>query len=539
MTTTPTDRPRIGIADMSRAQRLALLRTVAEAAATAGIPIGDSDGPMQLALRHDPRFNPSPHVEAMNTTLTGILGQPGSRVMIFTPPQIGKSLMTRWFVFWWLTMHPAHQIILASYATSLAVTHGAAVRELVRMYGDRYGLNLSQTESTKAAWRVRTGGALRSAGVRKGISGIPMHLGVIDDPFAGRAEAESPVMRAAVWDWYSSVFSARRAPGTSELLVNTRWHADDLAGRLLDQDGRVEEGGAWTVLHMPAIALAPDAEKHIYADPLGREPGAPLTHPSILPDDPASWAGADSYGAALLGHWADQRARATNRDWNSLYQGMPFDAEGALLTAEDVRAATDAPPTEFKRVAVGIDPSGGGRDTAGVVAAGLDGAGRVWWLEDRTERASAFVWPRTACLLAHKHGADRIIYEKNFGGDQAEPLITQAWAELIREGAVDGLCPLVTGVVASKSKVLRAEPIAQAVKTGRAWFARGADLKQLTTEWQMWEPGSSWSPGALDAGVHVATHLLPALPRGATVSNPVGRRRDEARVTGINARRIG
>ena len=67
----------------------------------------------------------------------------------------------------------------------------------------------------------------------------------------------------------------------------------------------------------------------------------PLTHPSILPDDPASWAGADSYGAALLGHWADQRARATNRDWNSLYQGMPFDAEGALLTAEDVRAATD------------------------------------------------------------------------------------------------------------------------------------------------------------------------------------------------------
>ncbi|WP_298442540.1 hypothetical protein, partial [Gordonia sp. (in: high G+C Gram-positive bacteria)] len=72
-----------------------------------------------------------------------------------------------------------------------------------------------------------------------------------------------------------------------------------------------------------------------------------------------------------------------------------------------------------------------------------------------------------------------------------------------------------------------AEPVAQAVKTGRVWFARGAQLRQLGAEFTMWEPGSTWSPGALDAGVHAVTELLPAVPRGGEIHNPAGRRRDQ------------
>lgn len=524
MTSDPLD-----VGRMTRAERLALLRSLAETASTGGLPLGDTTSPGLLALRHNNgQTVQRPHTEAMDRVLTGMLGTPNARVMVFSPPQLGKSdRCSRWFPFWWLTMHPQHRIVLASYASSLAVTHGAAVRELVRTHGGRYGLTLHPTDSTKAAWSVRAGGGMRSVGVRGGLSGQSMDLGVIDDPFAGRAEAESPVMRKAVWDWYSSVWSARRQPGTREALVLTRWHKDDLAGRLLDQDGRVEEGGQWVVLHMPAIALVPDPEKGIYADPLGREPGEPISHPKIAVGD----------AAGLIEHWAEQRRRATNRDWNALWQGVPFDAEGALLTGDDVAAATRPAPASWRRVAVGVDPSGGGRDTAGVVAAGLDHDHHVWWIGDRTARMSAFEWPRAACQLAHEVDATEIVYEKNYGGDMPDRLITQAWDELIREGAVTGLCPLVTPVVARKSKILRAEPIAQAVKTERAFFARGAGLKQLADEWQMWEPGSSWSPGALDAGVHVATHLLPDLPRGASTSNPSKRRRDDARASGVNARR--
>lgn len=526
--TEPTPDPvPVGLAALTKARRLALMRQLAEQLAAGGVPLGDTTSPGRLAERHDPRMVYRPHTAAMDSVLTRLLGKPNARVMIFSPPQIGKSTISRWFAFWWLTMHPNHQMVLASYAASLAVTHGAAVRDLVRMYGEQYGLNLSPTENTKAAWKVRTGGGLRAIGVQGGLAGQSMDLGILDDPVKDRAEAESPVVRASVWDWYSAVWSTRRQPGTRECLVMTRYHADDLAGRLLDQDGRTEEGGEWDVLHLPALALAPDPEKGIYADPLGRAPGEPISHPKIDPADTQ----------ALIEHWATQRRRTTNRDWNALFQGVPFDAEGALLTADDLKAATRAAPGEYRRIAVGVDPSGGGRDTAGIVAAGLDADHHVWWIADKTARMSAFEWPRAACRLAHEVGADRIIYEKNYGGDMPGRLITQAWDELLREGVVSGLCPMVTEVVARKSKILRAEPIAQAVKTERAFFARVADLKQFTTEWQLWEPGSSWSPGALDAGVHVATFLLPDLPRGSQRHNPAGRRRDEARATGINARR--
>lgn len=511
---------------MARAERLALVRALAETAATAGIPLGDTTSPGQLARRHDQNMKARAHVAAMDNVLTAMLGTPNARVMIFSPPQVGKSSMTRWFAFWWLTMHPKHRLVLASYAASLAVTHGSAVRDMVRMYGDRYGLIPHPTEFTKAAWRLRTGGGLRSVGVGGGLAGQSMDLGLIDDPVKDRAEAESAVYRNSVWDWYSSVFSSRRQPGTRELLVMTRYHQDDLAGRLLDRDGRVEDGGEWVVLHMPAIALAEDHERGIYQDPLGRAPGEPISHPLIDADDTD----------ALLDHWKVQRARSTDRDWNSLYLGVPWSAEGALLTDDDVRAATAAAPASFDRVAVGVDPSGDGRDSAGVVVAGLAG-GTVWFLDDKTARMSTIEWPRRVCLAAHEHDATTIVVETNYGGGMATTLITQAWEQLAAEGAVSGLCPYVQSVSARKSKALRAEPIAQAIKTGRARFAAGGNLRQIMTEWKMWEPGSSWSPGALDAGVHVAVALLPEA-RGTDLLNPASRTREAGRVGGIAGRRL-
>lgn len=299
---------------------------------------------------------------------------------------------------------------------------------------------------------------------------------------------------------------------------NTRWHQDDLVGRLLDRDGRVEEGGEWVVLHMPALALPADPDRDIYPDPLGREPGEPLSHPKIDEGDVAE----------LAAHWARQRTRSTERDWNALYQGVPFSVAGALLSEDDVRAATADAPAQFKRVAVGVDPAGGGRDTVGIVTVGLDSRRRAWFLDDATAKMSAAEWPQAVCRVAHAQDADRIVVEKNFGGDMGKQLIAQAWEHLARDNVVVGLCPLVVEVTARRSKVLRAEPVAQAIKTGRCFFARGGSLKQVATEFQMWEPGSTWSPGALDAGVHAVTDLMPAVPRGGEIANPASRRRDGA-----------
>lgn len=446
-------------------------------------------------------------------------------------PTCNSTRISRWFPFWYLTERPRSRIILASYAASLAVTHGAATRDLVTMYGDEYGLRLKDTEATKASWMLHTGGGMRSVGVRGGLTGQPMDLGIIDDPVKDREQAESPVVRESVWDWYSSVWSTRKAPEAGEVLVMTRFHKDDLAGRLLDQDGRVEEGGEWHVLHLPALAMTPDPDKGVYPDPLGREPGEPISHPRI---DSADIGG-------LLAHWGRARKAVTNRDWNALYQGTPFDAEGALLTKDDVRDHTAPEPETWKRNVVGVDPSGGGRDTAGIVVVGLDREGRGWFRADYTGHMTSYEWPRQACMAAVEYDAERIVVETNFGGDQATTLVAQAWDELERKGHIPAgrLCPLIASVTARKSKVLRAEPIAQAIKTGRLWFAQGVDLKQLTDEWLMWEPGTTWSPGALDAGVYGATEVLPPLPRGAGLANPAKRSRAEVTPIGVAGRRIG
>ncbi|MBJ7479238.1 terminase family protein [Rhodococcus sp. (in: high G+C Gram-positive bacteria)] len=501
---------------------------LAEECARRGIPINDTTSPGILALRHEPAVTVQrPHLELIDRELTKLLSTPNAKLMIWTPPQVGKSMrVSRWFPFWWLSHRPRDRVILASYAASLANTHGAACRDLVESHGLTYGLRMRDDENTRANWSLTTGGGMRSVGTKGGLTGHPMNLGIIDDPFADRAAADSPLIRERVWEWYSSAYTTRKAPGAREVIVMTRWHPLDLCGRLLERDGRTEEGGEWTVLHLPALAVAPDPAKGIYADPLGREPGDPLTHPVIDLGDIDS----------LADHWRRKKKGSTSRDWNAVYQGSPFDSEGALLTEAHIRDATADLTLVTPRIAgVGIDPSGGGRDTAGIVGGILGSDGKFYWTHNRTARMTSDRWSREACLLADEMDADRFVIEVNYGGDQATTLLKQAWDALQREGEIDKrkLCPRLVPVHSRKSKLLRAEPIAQAILTQRAWFGRDPGLSDFKSEWQLWEPGSTWSPGALDAGVHLATDMLPPINSGSSVSSAA--KRSRLSVTGTSS----
>lgn len=490
-------------------ERLTLRREATEALLRARGPIPEI-GPAAMAARFNDRYRRLPHTNVMNAALSELLVRPGGALMIWTPPRAGKSeLASQWFPDWWLTHWPTQRIVLTAYGERLPTRHAVAARDIMAAYGPEYGLALSRAQAEKTSWSLTTGGGVIARGVGSGLTGEDMDVGVIDDPVKDREAAESELIREKVWDWYSGAFLSRAVPHTRMVVIMTRWRHDDLAGRILDSEGRVEEGGRWTVLHLPAIALSENREQSIFSDPLGREPGEPLPHPKI----------ADGDTAAMLAHWDNQRARSTARDWNALYQGVPHDAEGALVTEDEIRKVTrPVGPAEVRRRAVAVDPSGGGRDTAGVVGLALDGEGRVWFMEDRTRRMSSDQWAREACLLAYEIDAREIIVEKNYGGDQATTLIAMTWRQLQHEGVIPHtmLCPMIRDVVARVSKVLRAEPIAMAIKTDRIRFLRG--LTNLTNEWQMWTPGSTWSPGALDAAVHGATFLLPVLPRGAQLT---------------------
>ena len=510
-------------------ERLTLRREATEALLRARGP-QEGIGPAAMAAEFDPTYRRLAHTNVMNAALSGLLIQPGGALMIWTPPRAGKSaLASEWLPAWWLTMHPAQRIVLAAYGERLPTRHSVAARDIMAAHGPEYGLALSRTQCEKMSWSLTTGGGMIARGVGSGLTGEDMDFGIIDDPVKDREAAESEVVRAKLWDWYSGTFLSRAVPHTRMCVIMTRWRHDDLAGRILDSEGRVEEGGRWTVLHLPAIALPEHRAQGIYADALGREPGEPLPHPKIPAGD----------RAGMLAHWELQRDRSTTRDWNALYQGVPHDAEGALISEDDIRKVTrPLIPADVRRRAVAVDPSGGGRDTAGVIGLLLDGDGRVWFTEDRTRRMPSDKWAREACMLAFEIDAREIIVEKNFGGDQATTLVSMMWRQMQHEGVIprDVLCPMIRDVVARTSKVLRAEPIAMAIKTDRIRFLRG--LSTLTNEWTMWTPGSAWSPGALDAAVHGATFLLPALPRGAQLTDPSTVSRADVAAAGLAAARI-
>lgn len=477
--------------------------TALQAELSALLPLADKDAlvnPLTLAMHLDPRVVSRPHLRVISDAIAGLSRDGGDRVLITTPPQVGKTNLAIWGVFWWLCQNPTARVIIGSYGTLLATKRGRSVRKLIQSYGERYDLALESGVGAANDWLLNTGGGVRSAGVNAGITGEPGNLALIDDPVKGRAEADSPTIREKTWDWWSGDLTSRLAPGAPVLLVMTRWHPDDIAGRLLKEEGTVEEGGKWRVVHMPAIAVHADAKHGVPADGLGREPGEPLSHPRVKTSD----------RARLLSHWEDKRKGSTARDWGALYQCNPRPVEGALIDRAILRerrmATVDTVPVKS---AVAIDPSGGGRDTAGIVGGYLGADRKVYITHDLSKRMPVEEWSETACLLAHDIDAEKVIVETNYGGDMARRVIRSAWEDLVRQGRIPmgTLPPSLYLVNARKGKVLRAEPVAQQIILDNVRFV-GA-MPELEEEWATWLPTSSDSPGRIDASAYLVYTLLP------------------------------
>lgn len=341
---------------------------------------------------------------------------------------------------------------------------------------------------------------MHCVGVDGGLTGYGSNLSIIDDPHKDRAEANSARMRNRAGAWWSSTLLSRMAPRAPIMLVMTLWHPDDLAARVIDHEGDRADGGRWLVLKCPAFATAED-------DPLGRPIGYPLPHPLIAPGDVQE----------LRAHWEDKKRGSDVRDWNALYQCDPQPAEGALLTyaiMRERRHFTGHPRALIR--AVSVDPSGGGRSTAGILAGFLGDDQRVYVTHDVTGVMSDAQWARAACDLAMRTEASRIICETNFGGTMGMSIIRTAWDALRREwteqhGAKKenpyGLCPRLERASArGQSKTLRAEPVAQQLIEDRVRF--GGYLPDVEEEWATWQPDDPDSPGRIDAMVHLVYKLL-------------------------------
>lgn len=208
------------------------------------------------------------------------------RLMIFAPPQHGKSeLVSIRLPAFWLGKRPDDPIIMTSYAGMLAENFSGQARDVIT--SDEFQeifphVKLKRETKSKKFWRIKNYRAhVRAAGVSGGVTGMGARLGLIDDPVASWAEAQSELVREIVWTWWTGTMRPRIWEGGAVVIVMTRWHEDDLAGRLL-----IDQPGQWKVLRFPAIAET-QAERDEYAekyhlpkgepDPLGRQPGEVLS----------------------------------------------------------------------------------------------------------------------------------------------------------------------------------------------------------------------------------------------------------------------
>ena len=243
------------------------------------------------------------------------------RLMLFCPPRHGKSeLASKSFPAWHLGHHPEHEIIACSYAGSLAMAFSRKVRTLIRDAAYRGvfpKMKLDPENQSAENWMTTMGGGYVAAGVGGGITGKGAHILIIDDPVKNAEDADSDTARQSVKDWYNSTAYTRLAPGGGVLIIQTRWHDDDLSGWLLAQM-KADEGDTWEVVDYPAMAL--EDEKY-------RKKGEAL-HPA-------------RYDETAL---ARIRRAVGERTWWALYQQRPVAEEGAYFTKSMFRYYDGAPP---------------------------------------------------------------------------------------------------------------------------------------------------------------------------------------------------
>lgn len=359
------------------------------------------------------------------------------RLMIFMPPRHGKSeLASKRFPAWCLGRNPKRQIIAASYNSDLANDFGRNVRNIVAEPEFRQVFpTVSLATDSAAANRMNTnhGGAYVAAGVGTAVTGRGADIALIDDPFKDREEADSERRRELVWDWYRSTLYTRLMPGGAIVLIQTRWHEDDLAGRLLEQ-----EPEQWEVLELPAINAA---------------------------------------GEALWPEWYDtqalERIKATigPREWSALYQQQPQPDEGTYFKREWFTNWTTLPAVRTYGTSDYAVTDGGGDYTVHTVW-GIGPDGDVYRVEQWKGQTASDEWIERKLDLIAKHKPLCWFGEGGVIQKAVEPMLRRR----MRERGVHCRLEWLPSVA---DKPTRARSFQAMAATGRVHFESGADLSEF------------------------------------------------------------
>jgi predicted phage terminase large subunit-like protein len=257
------------------------------------------------------QYDYAPHLHHLSNKLVELVSRPPGgkrRLMVTMPPRHGKSeLCSHWLPVWLLALDPRNKVILASYEASYAASWGRKARRSVQEHYPLLGARILDDSRAANRWETSAGGGMVTAGVGGPVTGRGGNVLILDDPIKNAEEANSAVIRENLWEWWTKVFLTRTDPDFQGreaviVLILTRWHEDDLAGRILASP----EAKLWDIVNFPAIAEGEDV--------LGRAPGQAL------------WT--ERFDELSL---ETKKAEVGSRAFNSLYQQRPTAPEGAAI----------------------------------------------------------------------------------------------------------------------------------------------------------------------------------------------------------------
>lgn len=280
------------------------------------------------------------------------------RIILDCPPRHGKSeIATKKFTSWVLGHHPEWPIVVASYSGELATKFGLATRDIMKSqsYQKIFKTRLRPDTKAKDNWMTTAGGGYFAAGAGGAFTGSGFKIGIVDDIFKNREEADSETVRESRWDWYRSTFYTRQEGATAIIIINTRWHTDDLVGKLLAQQKEDEKNGEenydkW--IHIKFEAIATEDEEF-------RKKGDPL------------WP--EKFSLAKL---EKQRTTLGPYEWSALYQANPITSENQEFKEFwfKTRRWEEVEILNTRKFAT-IDPGGKGleNDNSGIIRNYVDG----------------------------------------------------------------------------------------------------------------------------------------------------------------------
>ena len=393
---------------------------------------------IEFAKYTNPIYEVAPHHKLICDALERVLSGECKRLMITMPPRHGKSeLASRRFPSYAMGRYPQKQIIAASYNSDLASDFGREVRNIVdspefhNLFPDT---SLSADSKAANRWHTNKGGMYVAAGVGTAITGRGADILLIDDPFKDRQEADSEITRQRVWDWYTSTAYTRLMPGGAVVVINTRWHDDDLSGKLLAEADR--GGDKWEVLSLPAIK-----------------------------DGNALWP--EWYPLERL---EQIRSVLPARDWNALYQQNPIPDDGDYFKAAWFGEYDELPPNLRMYGASDYAVTDGGGDFTEHGVVGVDGSNNIYIVDWWKGQTTSDVWIDAKCDLIIKHSPHCWFGESGPIRRAVEPFMMRRMQEREAYCRIEWLASI-------SDKPSRARPIQALASMGKVFFPKNAVWK--------------------------------------------------------------